>query len=525
MSGAPLRLSGYETVRELKRGGMGEVIVARKVGAHGFERLVAVKTIRGELSDSEQVRSMFLDEARLMARLHHPAIAQVHDFTEQDGTLCLVMEYVAGISFADLVKKAPPPAIAVQAIVEACRGLHAAHELLDESGATLGVVHRDVNPQNLMLTFEGQVKILDFGIAWVRGREAPVTQLGMVKGTPPYMAPEQLKNDAVDRRTDVFAAAVVLHELLTGERLFRGDSPYQVARAMELEEIAPPSNKAGDLPSGLDEVVLRGLSRNPDDRFATAADMADALEGCLGGADAEPLAAYASRELAREREDHRAVISGLGAAASDETPAGRATGIMTEVDDPAREPSVDPSSSAPEPGRLWLFVAAVVLLLVGGGLFAFARKTPPPSTDPIERPTFTSERPPSSAAEPSARPSSLPASTASGAPKPPPARLPLPVPRPSSVARAPVAPPTASFAPPPPEPAEKQPEFGFITFGADPYALVQLDGAMIGPTPIIKRRVTAGPHSVALVTPDTGAVRLRRTVQVAPGAVLQVIAR
>src|SRR5262249_40342824 len=158
------------------------------------------------------------------ARLNHPGVATVHDFGEELNTLYMVMEYVAGLAFRDVFELRPPPAVAARAIAEACRGLHAAHELRDLSGTPLGLVHRDVSPDNLMLGYDGHVKVIDFGIALIKNRQAPVTEFGTVKGKPPYMSPEQVKNDAMDRRSDVFSLAVVLWEMLTNRSLFEGDS-------------------------------------------------------------------------------------------------------------------------------------------------------------------------------------------------------------------------------------------------------------------------------------------------------------
>ncbi len=200
-----MRLGDYEILHALKSGGMGDVLLARRRGVAGFEQLCAIKTVRAELAATEVARAMFLDEARLLARLTHPGIAQIIDFGEAGGTAYMVMEYVPGMSFRTLGERRPPPAVLCQAMAAACRGLHAAHELRDlVSGQLLGVVHRDISPDNLMLGYDARVKVLDFGIALVRGRQAPVTEFGTLKGKPPYMSPEQIKNQPIDRRSDVF---------------------------------------------------------------------------------------------------------------------------------------------------------------------------------------------------------------------------------------------------------------------------------------------------------------------------------
>lgn len=305
------RIGDYEILRAIQSGGMGEVLLGRKYGADGFEKLFAIKTVRSDLREMQAVRTMFADEARILSRLAHPAIAQIHDFGEQNGLLYLVMEYVSGLDFRELMKLDPPPGIACRAVAEVCRGLHAAHELRDLAGHPLGVVHRDVSPENLMLTFDGRVKVLDFGIALIRDRKAPTTEFGAIKGKPPYLSPEQVKGEDIDRRTDVFSASIVLYELLTGEQLFEGGSIYAIARAIEHRDIPPPSRKAGALPDGLDQAVLRGLERNPASRHQSAQLMAEELSRIATLAGAESLEWYTERELSTYREEHRQSLHAL----------------------------------------------------------------------------------------------------------------------------------------------------------------------------------------------------------------------
>jgi serine/threonine protein kinase len=279
MNSAPsrLRIGNCDVLCELSSGGMGKVYLARRLGAHGFEKLVAIKTIRGELGRDINRRAMFLDEARLAARLNHSAIAQVYDFGEESGLLYLVMEYVQGISLRSLIKLRPSPIIAARLIEEVCRGLHAAHELADTNGNNLGVVHRDVSPENLMLTYDGGVKILDFGIAFHRDRLARATQACEIRGKPAYMSPDQIQRMPVDRRTDVFAVSVVLYEMLTARPLFHGDNVVALIDAVLNEPIPAPSTHVSGLPEPMDAIVMRGLERRPELRFQTALEMADTL--------------------------------------------------------------------------------------------------------------------------------------------------------------------------------------------------------------------------------------------------------
>ncbi|HZJ63353.1 MAG TPA: serine/threonine-protein kinase, partial [Kofleriaceae bacterium] len=292
------RFGAYEILYELKTGGMGAVLLGRRRGPGAFEQLVAIKTILADYAQAPAVRAMFLDEAALLARLNHPAIATVHDFGEQAGSLYMVMEYVAGIPFRDVMQLGLPPAIAARAIAEACRGVHAAHELRDLSGNLLGVVHRDISPDNLMLGFDGHVKVIDFGIALVKNRQAPVTEFGTVKGKPPYMSPEQVANEPMDRRSDIFSLGVVAWEMLAGRQLIEGDSIYHIAIAVQQQPIVPPSRVLGsELPYGLDAAVMNALERDPARRTPTAAEFAEQLEQVIQHGSGETLESWAERTL------------------------------------------------------------------------------------------------------------------------------------------------------------------------------------------------------------------------------------
>ena len=326
------RFGAYEILYELKSGGMGAVLLGRRRGPGTFEQLVAIKTILSGFAQNELLRAMFLDEAALLARLSHPAIATVHDFGEDGGTLYMVMEYVAGIAFREVMAHGLPPTVAARAIAEACRGVHAAHELRDLAGHVLGVVHRDISPDNLMFGFDGHIKVIDFGIALVKNRQSPVTEIGTIKGKPPYMSPEQLKNQAIDRRSDVFSLAIVLWELLTGQGLFEGNSIYAIARAVEHQEILPPSQVLGaPLPLGLDAAVMNALDRDLARRTPSAAAFAEQLEQVIQVAGDETLEAWAARALEQPRVAHRAWLAGVVAGRDVPRAAGRATGAVTAV--------------------------------------------------------------------------------------------------------------------------------------------------------------------------------------------------
>ncbi len=395
------KFGAYEILHELKSGGMGSVLIARRRGPGAFEQLVAIKTVRAELASTPAVRAMFLDEAAILARINHPGIATVHDFGEDNGTLYMVMEYVAGIPFRDLVEHQPPPEVLARAIAEACRGLHAAHSLRDLAGHPLDLVHRDISPDNLMLGFDGHVKVIDFGIALVKkNRQAPVTEFGTVKGKPPYMSPEQVTNEPMDRRSDVFSLAVVLWELLTHRQLFDGDSIYAIAYAVGNQPIVPPSQALGHaLPIGLDAVVMNALDRDLARRTPTAAAFAEQLEQVIQQAGGETLEAWAERALAKARDDHRAFIANITSGSELPKSVGRATGQVTELAPigEAKTQAAPISAVTPlvpeQPGPTSiggtsqdalavpprsklapLVVLLLALLTVGGGVYMFMRK-------------------------------------------------------------------------------------------------------------------------------------------------------
>ncbi|MEM7137556.1 MAG: serine/threonine-protein kinase [Myxococcota bacterium] len=287
----PKRIGRYQLCFELASGGMASVYLARATGgAPGFEKLVALKRIHPHLASEKDYVEMFLDEARIASRITHANVCSVFDFGDADGEYFIAMEYLVGeplsrvhrrvVANADQRSSKLLPARMARVIASACEGLHAAHELKDDAGETLHVVHRDVSAENLFVTYDGVVQVVDFGIAHAKQR-VHHTSAGQVKGTFPYMAPEQMTAAVVDRRVDVWALGAVLWELLTLRRLFLRDTDVNTMYAVLSGEIRPPSDYRKDVPKELDEIVLRALQRNPEERWQDAREMGKALRRFL----------------------------------------------------------------------------------------------------------------------------------------------------------------------------------------------------------------------------------------------------
>lgn len=277
-------LGRYELLIPVAKGGMAQVWAARLRGTRGFQKLVAVKTILAGAIDSTRLEQMFLAEAQLAAEVHHPNVVGTLELGEHEGMLYLVMEWVDGEPVSHLLTQSLehgglPMPIAVNLIAQACQGLHAAHELRDENGSLLGVVHRDVSPQNLLVTLAGTAKLVDFGVAKATARAGNLTEIGEIKGKFSYMAPEQVQAQQVDRRADIFALGILAYLLTTGKHPFRGASPGEtVKNIMSSKAPAAPSAMIPDYPAELEAVIMKALEKAPERRFATAEDMFAALE-------------------------------------------------------------------------------------------------------------------------------------------------------------------------------------------------------------------------------------------------------
>jgi serine/threonine protein kinase len=321
------KLDRYELLCPIAEGGMASVWIARQTGKHGFEKLVAIKTILPKYASDTRFQQMFLDEARIASRIEHPNVAQILDVGEQHDTTYLVMEYVDGDSLSTVQRALTkrnmslPQGAILRMMAEVCGGLHAAHELRNDQGTLLGVVHRDVSPQNVLVSTKGVAKLIDFGIAKARDRVAGDTNADTLKGKVRYMAPEQAQGHAVDRRADVWAVGAIMYHLLSGKPPFDGDNDMQTL--LMLTSGRPPPPLPRNVHPAVAAVVQRALTAVVDRRYATAAEMQQAIQDAVleASAPASPAAISAFLadhvgEAARKRKE--AIALGIKAASDRE---------------------------------------------------------------------------------------------------------------------------------------------------------------------------------------------------------------
>ena len=340
--------ASYTILGRIAKGGMASVYLGRMTASAGFTRIVAIKRLHPELASDNEFVAMLVDEARLAGRIRHPNVIDTLDLFADDGAFSLVLEYIEGDALSALTKRARmageplvPQGVALSIVVGALRGLHAAHEARGEDGTPLGIVHRDVSPQNILVGVDGVPRVIDFGIAKASGRMM-TTRPGEVRGKFSYMAPEQLQGRPVTRQADVYAAGVVLWELLTGARLFTGDDARAVCAAVLRGEIAMPSTVMPSVSPELDAIVARATARDVADRYLTASDMLADLEKLERASDDE-VGAWA-RPWAAERLNERQKLI-------DSAPSSRSSlvDVMNDLarssSDPALPPA-PPSSSA-----------------------------------------------------------------------------------------------------------------------------------------------------------------------------------
>lgn len=362
----------YQLLGKIATGGMGAVYLCRRSGYAGFQRLMALKLMHPHLTDQTQFLRMFLDEARIAGRMHHPNAVAILDLGKSPRGPYVVMEYIEGCTLAQLLgrhKTSRSPRFIVPIMMDVLSGLHAAHQLCDDDGVSLGLVHRDVSPSNILLGVDGIARITDFGIAKARARFTH-TPAGTRKGKLSFAAPEQIRAGTCDPRSDVFSAGVVLWSSLTGKSLFRGDSDAQTVGNVLNRDIPPPSKIGLRPPECLDEICLRALQRDPAERYQSAADMADALRAvasrhALLGTPIE-IGRWVSATFADQLEARRQVV------AAEEPPVSLPS--LPEIDEAPTE--VDGALSVRDvagPSRLRRLAAVAVIAAMAGSSSWLAR--------------------------------------------------------------------------------------------------------------------------------------------------------
>lgn len=447
--------SRYELLVKIASGGMATVYVGRVSSAVGFSRLVAIKRAHAHLLEEASFGKMLIAEAKLASRIHHPNVVAVQNVEEVEGEILLVMDYVEGASLAELVavghegSDAPPISAQVVArvILDACAGLNAAHELTDDDGRPLGIVHRDVTPHNILVGVDGVARLTDFGIAKSSGQtqSGARTSTGGLKGKVSYMAPEYVESGRLDARSDVFSLGVVAWEAFTRQRLFRGETEIESLKLVLACDVPRASTMAPWLGTSLDQVLARALTRDPNGRYSTASELAEALEVVARADDLlakhADVAAFVKSAAGPALVDRRHLIQRRDATedpipreATPEVAAREAATASLAPRVTTRSPSHDETSSLPvaahlaeeassprarRRGLIALGLVVTAGIAVGLGLRATRSADANRVDEPVAQPA-TSEAPVTSAAEPATTLADLPSSVAAS---PPPAEL------------------------------------------------------------------------------------------------------
>ncbi len=569
----------YKLLRLIASGGMAEVYLARQAGAAGFEKLVCLKRILPHLARDRQFVEMFLNEARLAARLDHPNIVSIYDLGEANGNYFIAMEFIDGPSLRAVAKRARergerlPIAEVVKIVSMAAGGLHYAHELAAADGKPLGLVHRDISPDNILVHRNGMAKVVDFGIAKAANSSGR-TRTGALKGKVAYMPPEQLRGDPLDRRADVFALGVVLYEMIAGRRPWEGDSDVSLIGQIMTEEPKPLSTLRPDAPAGLTAVLDRALAKDREARYSSCHDLQADLEALLVSLGKTITAARVSdfakayeEPVPAPDESTGAAMKALEAEMNLSGPAAAVAGRRA----PPRTTVLPP----PAPNRHGFAYGAIAFLCVaaigGSGGYLVLQHAPRPPEPAVERAasqvemaatTMTPPAPdagpsgpavmaqaapvaapvavPPPPATPPAAPAAVPAAPVAVPPSPPAAPPPAQV----AVASAPAVPPAAptsaaesqqvvvttpsrSVPPPAPQPAvHAKPKRsvpppappvamrGELVLLIRPWAKVEVDGQDVGVTPLNEPLMLAeGEHTVRLVNTDLGK-DVTRTVRI-----------
>ncbi|HVI00769.1 MAG TPA: serine/threonine-protein kinase, partial [Enhygromyxa sp.] len=301
----PKKLAQYQILGRIALGGMAEVYKAVSRGVEGFEKVVAIKRILPHVAEDEEFITMFKDEARIAAQLQHSNIAQIYELKSEGESFYIVLEYVPGkdlraiFELGRTLKRPMPLAQACYIIMQVCEGLEYAHNKKDRHGRPLGLIHRDVSPPNVLVSYEGEVKLIDFGVAKAAGRVSQ-TQAGILKGKFGYMSPEQVRGAPIDRRSDVFSLGAVLWEVLCNQRLFQAETDFATLEKVRTVNVDPPSRINPAVPTKLEQIVMRSLHADLNQRFQTASELHDALQAFMF----EEGLFYSRKNLAEWMQEH-----------------------------------------------------------------------------------------------------------------------------------------------------------------------------------------------------------------------------
>ncbi len=388
----------YQLLEKIAAGGMAEVFKARMSGEEGFEKIVAIKRILPHMADSVDFITMFIDEAKLAAQLTHSNIIHIYDLGKVDAYHYIAMEYVEGRDLRSILKMGPergwplPLELALFVASKVANALDYAHRRLGPDGRELDLVHRDVSPQNILISFEGDIKLCDFGIAKAATKMSQ-TQTGALKGKLQYMSPEQAWGRKVDRRSDIYSLGLVLHEMLTGERFFKGDTDLAILEQVRGAAVAPPSSKNPEVPEKVDQIVLRALSKDPAARYQNASELEKEINAVLYSTHPTPgpadLAIYMHRLSETtpvptdEQIDAAFAMSAAGPGPGTDTKAKKGKGLviskkapaepapvpLPEVEAPALEPAVPVAEPPKSRAGLFAGLGLAAVAAVAGGIY------------------------------------------------------------------------------------------------------------------------------------------------------------
>ncbi len=536
-----LTVGRYSLLSRLAVGGMAEIWLARQLGPQGFEKFVVIKRILDGLGNDPEFLGMFLDEARIAAQLNHPHIVQIFDLGEESGAFYIAMEYLPGENLAAIARagarngKTLPPTLAVRIIADAAEGLAYAHAKTGPDGKLLGIVHRDVSPQNIFVTYDGVVKVLDFGIAKAANRESQ-TMAGQIKGKTSYMSPEQARGATLDGRSDIFALGILLFELVTRTRLFHHPDPFQALQLVAGDDPIPFAHEVRpEVPLELSHIIARALARDPNQRYATAREFQNALEEWLRGEKNVPgtaeLAGYMNESFGARIQERARLLE--AARNGELTPASARAARTSAVDSmPGGSLPHEDITSVEElrraPAWKLLSIGVVLMLLtVAGVLIADF------SGEVVEQPGQTQVQPPAPPAPPvltieTDPPGALIMVDGKEAGRSPltldpielgehtvaamlegrmPAERQVKLENPGERAMVVLAlapePPPAPATPEitPPRPPKKVP-MGKLTLDTNPWTRVFLRGKKLGDTPLIGVALPAGRHQLKLVNEE-----------------------